>query len=236
MNSNRKTAVIVGVLFMIATVAGILSASLSGALSDPDYLTKVSANESQVIIGALLLLIMGASVVSITFMMFPILKKHSEALALGYVVFRVLEAVTFFTAATGWVLLAALSQVFVKAGAPDLSYFQTLGTLLLKAGDWGHVPTDIVWGLGALVFYYLLYQSKLIPRWLSGWGLIGGVLIFIDAGFLAMSGHSGFSAIPIVLNLPIAVNEMVLAVWLIVKGFNPSAIASGSAKTDTNKV
>jgi len=237
MNTNRRAARIVGALFITATVAGFASAAFLGPILEaPDDLAKVSANENQIIIGALLALIMGVAVVSITFVMFPIFKKHNEALALGYVVFRVLEAVTFFAAATGWVLLVALSQVFVKAGAPDVSYFQTLGTLLIKAGDWGHVPTNIVWGLGALVFYYLLYQSKLIPRWLSGWGLIGGVLILADAGFLAMSGHSGFSAIPIILNLPIAVNEMFLAVWLIVKGFNSSAIASGSAKIDTNKV
>lgn len=75
MNSNRKTARIVGVLFIIATEAGILSLVFSGSIYDPDYLTKVSANENQVIIGALLVLIMGAAVASIPFMMFPIFRN-----------------------------------------------------------------------------------------------------------------------------------------------------------------
>lgn len=106
---------------------------------------------------------------------------------------------------------------------------------MLEAGDWIAVPLDVAFGLGALMFYYLFYQSKLIPRFLSVWGLIGATLL-LAAGLLGMFGLSPFSTILIFLNLPIAVNEMVLAVWLIVKGFNPSAIASGSAKTDTNKV
>jgi len=232
MNSNKKTAIIVGVLFIIATVAGILSVVFSGPLRDPDYLTKVSANENQIIISALLVLIMGAAVASIPFMMFPIFKKHNEALALGYVVFRVLEAAAAFAIAISLLLLITLSQGFVKAGAPDASYFQTLGTLLIEAGDWTGVPLDVAFGLGALMFYYLLYQSKLVPRFLSVWGLIGGTLVLAEAGFLAMFSHGPFSTIPILLWLPIAVNEMVLAVWLIVKGFNSSAIASGSAKTD----
>ncbi len=232
MNTNKKTARIVGVLFITATVAGMLGVVFLGSIYDPDYLTKVSANENQIIIAAFLVLIMGVAVASIPFMMFPILKKHNEALALGYVVFRVLEAVIDFAAAISFLLLITLSQGFVKAGAPDASYFQTSGTLLLAAGDWSHVPLDIVFGLGALMFYYLLYQSKLVPRFLSVWGLIGGTLVLAEAGFLAMFSHSPFSTIPILLWLPIAVNEMVLAVWLIVKGFNSSAIASGSAKTD----
>jgi len=237
MNSNRKTAIIVGVLFIIATVAGVLSLVFMGSiLNAPDYLTKVSANENQIIIGALLVLIMGVSVASIPFMMFPIFKKHNEALALGYVVFRVLEAATNFAGAISWLLLITLSRGFVKAVAPDASYFQTLGTLLLEAGDWIHVlGVMIVFSLGALILNYLLYQSKLIPRFISVWGLIGATLL-LAAGLLGMFGHSPFSTISTFLAIPIAVNEMFLAVWLIVKGFNPSAIASGSAKTDTNKV
>jgi hypothetical protein len=87
--------------------------------------------------------------------------------------------------------------------------------------------------LGALMFNYLLYQSKLIPRFISVWGLIGATL-FLAAGLLGMFGLDPFSMISIFLVLPHALQEMVLAVWLMVKGFNPSAIASGSAKTDAN--
>jgi hypothetical protein len=236
MKTYRKTAIIVGVLYIIGTVAGILCKVLTGSIqNDLNLLTKVTANENQIIIGALFLLIMGLALAMVPVMMFPILRKRNEALALGYVVFRgALETVTTIGMVIGWLFLTILSQEYVKAGAPDASYFQTLGTLLLNGNDSISTISQIVFPLGALIFYSLLYQSKLIPRWLSGWGLIAAIL-WIAATFLDLFGLiSPWSTIQVVLALPIGVQEMVMAVWLIVKGFNPSAIASLSAKTATN--
>jgi len=230
MNTNKRTARIVGVLFIIGTLAGVLSFFGGTIIDDPDYLIKVSENENQIIVGALFILIMGFALAMVPVMMFPIFKKFNEALALGYVVFRgALETVTYFGGVISWLLLITLSQEYVKAGAPDASYFQTLGTLLLEAADWIDYISTLAFGLGALMFYYLLYQSKLIPRWLSGWGLIGAILV-LAVGLLAMFGLD-----LAILWAPLALQEMVLAVWLIVKGFNPSAIASASAKTELSE-
>lgn len=236
MNSNRKTAIIVGVLFIIGTAAGVLSVVLTGSiLGAPDYLTKISANENQVVVGALFELIMAAALVGVPWMMFPLFRKHNEPMAIGYVGARIIEGVGYIVGAISLLSLLTLSQEYV-AGAPDASYFQTLGTLLLAVRDWtAVVGVTLVFSLGALMFYYLWYQSKLIPRFISVWGLIGAILT-LASGLLGMFGLGRFSTISIFLNLPIASNEMFLAVWLIVKGFNPPAIASGSAKTDTNKV
>jgi len=237
MNSNKKTARIVGVLFIIGTVAGILSVVFSGSILDaPDYLIKVSANESQVIIGALFVLIMAFACTGIAIWLYPVIRKHNEALALGSVGFRLIEGVFHLVGVIGLLSLLTLSQEYVKAGAPDASYFQTSGTLLLAARDWAGVLGSFAFILGALMYYYVFYQSKLIPRWLSVWGLIG-VPFWIAEIILSMFGFVGpFSTTVILLDLPIAVNEMVLAVWLIVKGFNSSAIASLSAKTDINEI
>jgi len=232
MNTNRKTAIIVGVLFIIGTVAGILSVVFAGSiLNAPDYLIKISANENKIIIGALLVLVMGFVLAMVPVIMFPIFKKHNEALAIGYVVFRgALETITDITAAISWLLLLALSQEYVKAVSPDTSYFQIFGTLLQRVAE---LPMGVfVFGLGALIFYCLLYQSKLIPRWLSVWGIFAIILNLIT-GFLILFGlQSDFSTSNFIMNFPIFLQEMVMAVWLIVKGFNPPAIASGSAKTD----
>jgi hypothetical protein len=230
MNTNKKTARIVGVLFIIATVLGALSlfVFLEPSLDDPDYLTNVSANETQIIIGAVLSLIMAFAIAMIPVMMFPIFKKHNEALALGYVVFRVLEVVTGIALVIIYLLLLTLSQEYVNAGSPDASHFQTSGTLLLQADDWINYVMTIVFSLGALMFYYLWYQSKLIPRFLSVWGLIGATLT-LPVGLLCMFGLiTELSALGLILALPLALNEIFLAVWLIVKGFNSSAIASES--------
>jgi len=233
MNSYRKTAIIVGVLFITATVAGILSVVFLGPILDvSDYLINVSANENQMIIAALFEFTMAVLIVGIPIWMYPILKKHNEALALGYVVARIIEVVIFTVGVISLLTLLTLSQEFVKAGAPDTSYFQTAGTLLLAVREWGGgVCSSIVFSLSALILNYILYRSKLIPRWLSGWGLIGAIL-YLASGFLPLLGYGSRSTIYILMETPLGVNEMVFAIWLIVKGFNPSAIASESAKTD----
>jgi hypothetical protein len=222
MDSNRKTAIIVGVLFITALVSTMLSGAFSGSTNDPDYLTAVSANENKVLIGVLFQLTLTASVVAIPIMMFPILKKNNESLALGYVGARIFEGFFDAVIAISMLLLLTLSREVVEAGAPVASHFQTSGALLLGLKDWASVPENFPYGLGALIMNYLFYQSKLIPRWLAGWGLVGGILM-LAMGLLRMFGYSVFF-----LALPIILNEMVLAVWLIVKGFNSSAVASES--------
>ena len=236
MNSNRKTAIIVGVLFIAATVAGILSVVYGPNLDAPDYLANLSANENQVFIGALLEFTMAVLIVGIPIFMYPILKKYNEALALGYVVFRTIEVVIFTVGAISLLTLLTLSQEFVLAGATDASYFQTLATLLLAVREWGGGTfSAIVFSLSALILNYVLYRSKLIPRWLSGWGLIGAIL-YLGSGFLPLFGYGLLSTIYLLMEAPLGLNEMVFAVWLIVKGFNSSAIDSESAKTGINEV
>ena len=237
MNSPRKTAIIVGVLFIIATFTYSLGDYFLGPiLSAPNFLTNVSANSTQVIMAVLLELICAAAVVGITVMMFPIFKKHNEALALGYVGARIIEGVLYIVAVISLLSLLTLSQEYVKAGAPDASYFQTLGTFSMATRFWAYETLVIFFSLGALIFYYLLYQSRLIPRWLSVWGLIGAILWLAEVLLVMFGLLPPSSVLEYFFTTPIFLQEMVLAVWLIVKGFNPSAIASGSTKTDTNKV
>jgi len=230
-NSSRKTARIVGLLFITATVAGFLSVAFLGpVLADSDYLMTFSANKNQVITGALLDLIGAAAFVTIAVMIFPILKKHNERMALGYVVARSFEAVPFIIANISLLALITVSQAYVKAGVEAASSFLPVGTGLLATYDWTQLlGPRILASLAALPFYTILYQSKLLPRWISVWGLIGAPLYFA-AGLLPMFGLlDPFSPIGVLLFLPAALLEMVLAVWLIVKGFNSSAIDSGAA-------
>jgi len=235
-NTNRATAILVGVLYIIGTVSGILTLVFAKPILDaPDYLVKVSAAGNQVIIGALLMLVMGLALSMVPVAMFSILKRQSEALALGYVVFRgALETVTYIGVAISWLLLLPLSEAYVQAGTPNASSFQPLGTLLLKAAETSSNTTEIIFPLGALMFNYLLYRSRLIPRWISSWGFVGAIL-YLAAGLLHLFGVIGqMSMIALVLVLPTAPQEMVMALWMIVKGFNPNAIAPGSAKANIN--
>lgn len=225
--TNRKTAVLVGILFIIGTGAGILSGVFTlPILDDPDYLATIAANATPLIIGAIMVLVMGFALAMIPALLFPIFKKYNEVLALGAVIFRgVLEAVTYIGIVICWLLLISLSQAYAQATASDASFFQALGALLWEAADWIGLILAIVFSLGALMIYYLFYKSRLIPRWLSGWGLIGAILYLatplltmFDPQHPPLSLDSGVG----ILMAPLALQEMVLAVWLIVKGFNHS--------------
>jgi hypothetical protein len=228
-DTYRKTATLVGVLYIVGTVAGVLSVVLTGPFMEgPDYLTKISANQIQFIIGALCILVMGLALVMIPMLMYPILKRWNEPLALGYIVFRGALETGFYIAMTvSLLILVPLSQEFVKAGTADASSLQAMGTLLLAGRDILDPLNAVIFPLGALMFYYLLYQSNLIPRWISGWGLIG-IVPFLAASLLVLFGYlDPMSSVRNLLYLPLALQEMVMAVWLIVKGFNPSAVAAG---------
>jgi|GEM_PF-100131 len=226
MHTNRKTAIIVGVLYIIGTVAGVLSMVVTwGFLDTPDYLNKVASHASQVMLGALLILVMGIALAMVPAMMFPILKRQNEALAIGYVIFRgALETLTYIGVAICWLLLVVVARQYADFGAAAASQFPSLGFLLVKAQDPIIAVGSIVFSLGALMFYYLSYQARLIPRWISGWGIVAAVA-YLVAGLIAL-----FSTNLAILQFPILVQEMVMAAWLIVQGFNPSAIPSWSPK------
>jgi hypothetical protein len=235
MNTSRKTAIIVGVLFIMALVLFLIGkAFYEPILSSPDYLDNTYPNRVIVIIGILLEFISALAVILIPVLLFPILKKHNEVLALGYVSFRLFEAVLLSVAQILKLSLVNLSQNYLNKGGVDASYFKNIGNSIQSVIYW--VDHDgliylFVFGIGALILYSALYKSKLIPRWLSIWGLISAVAILI-ASVMATFGISLVLAMLLV--IPIAFQEQAMAIWLIVKGFNPSAIASGSAKTGIN--
>ena len=235
MNSYRKTAIIVGILFLVCTAASLLSFPFFGPiLEGKDYLSKLFSSENMVITGALIEFIQAAAATGIAIALYPILKRYNGALALGAVGFRVVECVFVLIGTLSLLSLLTLSQEFIAAGAPGASSFQTSGTLLLAVRDWsGNVISALAMCLGALMYYVILYKSKLIPRWLSGWGVLG-IVMGLAATVLGSFTHDfSLGSVNTLLNVPIGLQEMVFAVWLIVKGFNASAITDLSAKSSS---
>ena len=233
MNTSRKTAIIVGVLFIIATVMLFVGGAFyEPILSSPDYLDIAYPNRIIVIIGILLEFTKIPAIALIPVFLFPILRKHNEALALGYVVFRLLEAVLLVGNEINKLSLISVSRDYLNKEGSDASFLQNIGSWIQSVNDWTFSIYLIVFTLGALMFYSVLYKSKLIPRFISAWGFIAAALLLIGSVLIMVDMFAGISetGLELIFALPIAVNEMVLAVWLIVKGFNPSAIASESAK------
>ncbi len=234
--TDRKTAAVVGVLFILGTVPALLSLPLAlNTVSAPDHLTAISTNEGQMIIFTAIKFIMGVACAGIGLAVYPILKKYHEGLAFGAAGFRVIEGAIDVVGALLYVVLLALSQEFVKAGAPASSYFQTADVLINTGIGWFRdVAMLLTFGIGALMYYIVFYQFRLVPRWLTVWGLVGITLTIIGALLAMFHLIPPAGTIQIILNLPILPQEMVLAVWLIAKGINPSAVASGAAKPATN--
>lgn len=231
MTPARKTARIAGILFLAALVTDLVGGDLiERIVHAPDYLSIMYPNRVRLIAGMLLELIAAAAVVGIAVVLFSVLKKHSEKIALGYVGLRIVEAVTIVVYVFSLPALLTLSREYVRAGAPDTSYFQALGASHAAASYWIYPVITVFFGIAALLFYSLLFKSRLIPRFISGWGFLGAALLLVGAVVGMLSYGDGYSVIPepglALYAAPIASNEVILAVWLIVKGLDSSAAVS----------
>ena len=213
----KGTARIVGILYIIGTVAGTLSTAFLKVKNEPDYITKIAENPNSLVMGAILTLVMGFALALIPAFMFRILKEHSEAAGVGYVIFRgALETCTYIISAVCYLALSSLGAAYAS-GTQDTAQLLGAGAALKAIAD--SSVTAFVFGMGALIFYTALYKYKLIPRWISGFG-IAAILLHIASGVLVLFGlQENFDTGSLIMNMPIAVQEMVMAVWLIIKGF-----------------
>jgi len=224
MDSNRKNEIIVGVLFILAVVTAIIGLALyQPILNDADYIVKASANEPQVIWGAFCELILSFSVIGISVMMYPILNKENESIAIGYICFRLLEATIIIIGIISLLSVVTLNQEFAKAVDPNVISFLTAGKLLITVHNWTFLfGPNLALGPSTLMMSYILYKSKLVPRFIYVLGLIGGPLILACAVLVMFGVFRQISIWGVLLAVPVFAYEMILAVWLIVKGFNSS--------------
>jgi hypothetical protein len=195
MKSTKRIAVIVGLLFLVSTVTFMIGSNLIRS-----FFIDVSQNTSPLFLGVILEIICGVAVVGIGVLMYPILTLYNKRLAVGYVVFRIIECVIIIA---GGIYLLTLLEFMWKY---EMIIF-------------------VFTALGGLIFSYFLYLSKLVPRYLSGLGLIGYVMLFLGVvsdmvGFFNMNDGPGM-----LVYLPGGLFELFLPIWLFMKGFNPSAIA-----------
>ena len=196
MKSIKKIAVIVGLLFLVSTLTFMIGSNLIKS-----FLIDETQNKSPLILGVILEIICGVAVVGIGVLMFPILKLFNKRLAFGYVIFRVIECIIIIV---GGIYLLSLLKLMWKY---EMIIF-------------------VFTALGGLIFSYLLYLSKLIPRYLSGLGIIGYAILFLGVtlnmfSLININGGAGM-----LIYLPGGLFELFLPLWLFVKGFNSLAIAS----------
>lgn len=219
MESERKTAAAVGVLFIIATVGSIIgSVVLGSALEGPDYLVNLSAEPGRVTAAVLCFLIAATAAFATSFLLFPILRLHAEGLAAGYVGLRAFENVFYVAGAISILAMLTLSQDESLTAAPV--GLVAVGAMLAAMHTWSVVIGTLVFaGLGCLTLNTVLYRSRLVPHWLSIFGLIGGAGV-VTYGLLGILGfETGMGSPYMLLAMPLAFQEMVFAGWLLVRGF-----------------
>lgn len=229
MKTYRRIAVVVGLLYLMANIAGPIGYGIELPILDaPDYLANIAANDTNWLLGGLLELVMAVGVGGISIVIYPVLRKQSPTVAIGYIVARTVEVVIYVVGIISMLSLLTLGQEYVAAGMPDGTHFQTIGELLQASRDWGgHVVLDVaVFPLAALMLNAVLYRARLVPRLLSGLGLVSAVLYWA-AGVLVMFDLIVPLSTPhIILQAPLGIQEMLFALWLIVKGFNTEAVAA----------
>jgi len=231
--STKTASKIVGVLFILAAITAILGVLFyRPILNDPDYLIQGSTHANQVVLGALMELILVVSAIGTATTMFPFLKKYNRTIALWHVCFRFMEAIVITVGVISVLSLLSLSQDYTAAGAPDIASYQVSGTLLTAVHDWTFLlGPNFFLGINTMMYSYIFYKSKLVPRFIPLLGMTGSALIFLAALLEMFGAIDQISTWGVILALPIFANEMILAVWLITKGFNGSAVHSCRTKT-----
>jgi hypothetical protein len=209
-----------GLFYILATVAPIMTYPFIGFLMEDssgelplDFLGQIAANEFQVVIGGLIELVYALAVVGIIVTLYSLLKFQRPLLSLGFFSLRFLEAISVMLHSLCLFCLVTLSTDFVEL---DLTYLLGTGKLLLAAREWIFlIGSGVIWSLSALVINLLLYQNRLLPLWIAVWGLIGAALSLAAYGLQFFGIH-----LSEIFFLPIGIQEMVFAGWLIIKGLN----------------
>lgn len=231
MRSHDVRATTAGVLFIAATAASLVATAFLGSLLEgPDFLASVSLHQDRVLVGALFQILAAFTSAAIAISLYPVLSRHAAGMALGAVGFRLIEGVFYALSAVGTLVLVALSDQLPAAGAAGIAATHSSAELVSSLRDSAGVVGVMAFYTGATAYYLVFYRSQLIPRWLSVWGLVGTVLGLVAALLVLFRAIETMSGFQVMLNLPIGLQEMVLAVWLIWKGFSsaaPEPLASG---------
>ena len=223
MSSHRKIALVTGVFFIITIIPAPIAAFILYApvLNDPNYIVGAGADTS-VSLGAFLEVLIAIAIIGTAVTLFPIVKRQNEGFALGYVAARVFESTVIVVGIISLLSVVTLRQE-AAAGA-DAGSLVAVGESLVAVHDWTFlIGPGLVPGVNGILLGYLMYASRLVSRPLALLGLVGGPLLFASGIAVLLGVIEAGSVWQGISTIPVAAFETVLGIWLIVKGFNPSA-------------
>jgi hypothetical protein len=221
MDTYRKAGIVTGVLLLAADAAGFLSCIARPILGAPDLLARVATDQATILVAAVLVFIMAWADAGIGIAMYPVLRRHDEGVAFGAAGFRILDGAFHGIAAVLLLMLVTVSGMAATAEPAAQAQMKVLGSLVLAGHHLaGGVAGLLAWCIGAALYYALLFRRRLVPRWLSTWGLAGIVPMVTGILLVLFRRLESGSALHTLLSLPLAAQEVVLAAWLIARGFN----------------
>ncbi|MFT6045618.1 MAG: hypothetical protein ACI9WC_001319 [Arenicella sp.] len=219
MNSHKTAARIFGIFFILTFFSyGIGSGLIDSVITAPDFLLHINANQMQVVIGVVLMALVHTFLnIGMPVIMLPILKPHNRYLAYGYLSAAIVATVILAAGTIFLLLLLPLSDEYINAVPTIIPSIEIMGILLKKGGFIGYHMGMALWSLGGLMFVCVLYQSKLIPRLMSVWGMIGYIFL-LSGSVMELFGHN--EIVDIVSVIPGGLFEITLSIRLIIKGFD----------------
>ena len=224
MSSTRTHAVVTGVFFLVAAVAAVLALALyQPALHDAGYALGAGA-DTRVLLGGFLEVVLCAAVIGTAVTVHPVVQRHGASLALGYVCGRLLEAAVIAVGIMATLSVVTLRQVHPADGTPDDASVATVTRALVAVHDWSFLlGPGLVIGVNTLLLALLVHRGRLVPRWISTLGLIGGPLVLASSTAVLFGLYDQVSAPAAVGALPVTAWEMSLAVHLVVRSFRAPA-------------
>ncbi|MGN9787015.1 DUF4386 domain-containing protein [Nonomuraea sp. ZG12] len=226
MKTSRRATKIAGTLIIVGMIAGALS--VVPVLEEPNYLNLIPAHKTQILVGAVCQFLMIPAYIGFALYLYPILRMENEALSLGFLGFRLVAATFHFMGVIFLPLFLVLGQEYAQAGTSGTSHLETLGELLRTARDLvNHVAVIISLSLGDFLFFCILYRSRLIPRRLSVWGITGVGLATLASFLVLLRLTDVVTPLYLAINAPLALQSLVLAMWLITKGFGTKTLTRG---------
>jgi hypothetical protein len=233
MNTHKTAARIFGVLFLISFLAyGAGSALIQSIVGAPDILSNVYASTTLLVIAAILMgVVHPFTNIGLPVVLRPVLKPRNETLYFGYLSAAIVATVALLVGVIFLLLLLPLSEAFTRSGSAVASQAETMSILLREANYYSYQIGMAIWSLGGLVFCFMLYRYRLIPRLMPVWG-VAGYAVFLSGCILAIFGVD----FGLIHTAPGALFEVFLSLWLIVKGFNSSATVSEPDNADIGEI
>ena len=221
MKSNKKTGRFVGILFLLIFATGIVVYQfLQGPiLFSDDSLTNTSTNSNKIIISTLLLFLSSITSVVIATILLPIFKKYSITMAFLYLAFSILSFIVISIDNINVLSMLEISLEYSKNGTGNSDILNTLGNVFYKKHWWSHYLSLLISCFPVFILYYVLFISKLIPKIISIVGIIAVILMFIEILFSVFGNSISMNML-----LPIGLIQLILPIWLVLKGLNSSVL------------